>query len=61
MTHIFLFIASVAVVVAYFVGTYHFWYKRERDAADAVFMTVATTFALLIAFLICIGLWELTK
>jgi len=61
MTHIIYFICSLAVAVAYLIGTYNFWYKKENDATDAVFMTFATTFGLLIAFLICIGLWTATK
>ena len=61
MTHIMYFICLLAVAVAYFVGTYNFWYKREGDASDSVLMTFATTFGLFIAFLICIGLWEATK
>jgi len=61
MTHIIYFICSLAVAVAYFVGMCKFWYKKGKDAADAVLMTFATTKVMLIAFLICIGLWEATK
>jgi hypothetical protein len=61
MTHFMYFIFSIAVVVAYFAKTYHFWYKREGDATDAVFMTFITTFGLFIGFLVCIGLWAATK
>ena len=61
MTHIIYFICSLAVAVAYLVGTCKFWYKKDGDATDAVLMTFATTFGLLIAFLMCYGLWEATK
>jgi len=61
MTHIIYFICSLAVAVTYLVGTWKFWYKRNGDALDAALETFATTFGLLIAFLICYGLWWATK
>ena len=61
MTHIIYFICSLAVAATYFVGTWKFWYKKSGDATDAVLVTFATTIGLLIAFLVCYGLWEATK
>lgn len=63
MKHIVLFTASIFWIVAYLVGTYNYWLKKDkhRDKSDAVFMTLVTSVGIIVCIPIVCILWSLTR
>ena len=63
MTHLFTFIGSVVLLVTYVSVVYSYWLRRDnyRDKADAVFMTLVTTFVSILLIAGLALLWDATK
>jgi hypothetical protein len=63
MTHLFVFIAIIAVIAGYARFWYRFWCKHERtfDKEEAAFMSFGTCMATAVACAFLFLLWTITR